>query len=542
MVWAPAMECPVPHLLHRDPRAQNAVVGPGAQRPTDRGGPVNSWAQNQLRDGAVTDTHSSGPGEDWGSALAGAAEVLAPYYVEVTEGQKVFPGQQDGVVPWMQGALQALGYEATRSGEFDGATVSALTEWLRLNGGSYRGTFGPEELALMERAMAASISLTEFQENAPGIDVSTLAEYLPHLNASMLKAQITSDTRKAVYIAQLAHESDGFNTLEEYASGRDYEGRTDLGNVHPGDGRRFKGRGPIQITGRSNYQSFGDAIGVDIVSDPSLAATPEVGFQLAAEYWSRHNLNRYADRGQFNTVTERINGGQNGKADRRRRWARAKRVLGKWENTPDVATRPEARPDDLQIDGTTPVPGMLDPFFEELKAGEYEGAMGTASALANQGHEAGEDIQMASLARDLARALTDAQLALEEERPEEAKVHAHNAAVWARAFRDRDQVRSDLADPVIAQAGSLWTRANEAESTVRKAADLRTLEAGLPLRRGSRGGAVEALQRLLGMDAGGGLGTFGPSTERAVIDFQIRHGIGRDGVVGPGTYDKLRIQ
>jgi putative chitinase len=111
---------------------------------------------------------------------------------------------------------------------------------------------------------------------------------------------------------------------EPHPSGQQYEGRTDLGNIHRGDGKRFKGRGPIQITGRDNYQSYGDAIGVDIINDPELAATPEVGFQLAAEYWTRNDLNRYADRGQFNTVTERINGGQNGKADRRNRWARAR--------------------------------------------------------------------------------------------------------------------------------------------------------------------------------------------------------------------------
>ncbi len=69
----------MPHLLHRDPRARAPVVGPGTQRPTGRGGLVNSVAQDQLRDAAVTDAHTLGVGDDWGSALAGASEVLAPY-------------------------------------------------------------------------------------------------------------------------------------------------------------------------------------------------------------------------------------------------------------------------------------------------------------------------------------------------------------------------------------------------------------------------------------------------------------------------------
>ena len=479
--------------------------------------------------------------DEWGAAIEAESEVLAPYQSEIAEGQVAQPGQRDGVVPWLQGALQGLGYPTPSSRTFDGPTVAALQEWQRLNGGAVTGVFGPDELSLMQRALEASISLVEFKENAPGIAESTLAEYLPHLNASMLKANITTDTRKAVYIAQLGHESDGFNTLEEYASGQQYEGREDLGNIHPGDGRRFKGRGPIQITGRDNYESYGAAIGVDIAANPDIAATPEVGFQLAAEYWNRNDLNRFSDRGQFNTVTQRINGGQNGKADRRNRWSRAQRVLRKWEDTPDVVPTPVARPDGIGPDAEpTWRDGQADAVLTQLANGDDAGALQQAGELADRAHAEGEDPAPSSLARDAARALLDAQTAMEEARYEDAKGSAHDAARVTRYLRDNDMASGNLTDPVIARAGELWTRANEAAKAASNQGDIALLEAALPMRRGARGDAVAALQRLLGMDAGGGAGIFGPATERAVKEFQSRHGLGSDGVVGGGTLDKLR--
>ena len=95
----------------------------------------------------------------------------------------------------------------------------------------------------------------------------------------------------------------------------------------PGDGKRFKGRGPIQLTGRANYQKFGALLGIDLVGQPELAAAPEVAFETAGLYWKRKGLNELADADNFTEITRRINGGQNGAAERVRFYERAKLVL-----------------------------------------------------------------------------------------------------------------------------------------------------------------------------------------------------------------------
>lgn len=131
------------------------------------------------------------------------------------------------------------------------------------------------------------------------------------------KYGINTPERKKQFYAQVIHETAGLSTLNEKASGRNYEGRTDLGNKSPGDGPRYKGRGYIQLTGRSNYKKYGDMIGVDLVSNPELAADPKVAVELAAAYWADHGLNSLADNKDIRGITRKINGGLNGFAHRK---------------------------------------------------------------------------------------------------------------------------------------------------------------------------------------------------------------------------------
>ena len=161
------------------------------------------------------------------------------------------------------------------------------------------------------------------------------ALYLAPLNAAMARHQIDGLLRTAAFIAQLAHESGEFQFMEEIwgptAAQLRYEPPGDLaarlGNTQAGDGKRFKGRGPIQVTGRCNYKLYGDLLGIDLVTQPDLAASPEVGFETAGLYWTKNGLNALADAGDFKGITRRINGGQNGAADRERFYRRALEVL-----------------------------------------------------------------------------------------------------------------------------------------------------------------------------------------------------------------------
>nr|WP_286202492.1 glycoside hydrolase family 19 protein [Comamonas sp. JC664] len=143
----------------------------------------------------------------------------------------------------------------------------------------------------------------------------------------MAEANITTPKRKAAFLAQLAHESGQLRYMEEIASGAAYEGRRDLGNTQPGDGVRYKGRGPIQLTGRANYRAAGRALGIDLEGNPQRAKDPDVAFRIAGWYWSSRNLNTYADAGNFREVTRRINGGYNGLADREMYYRRALNVF-----------------------------------------------------------------------------------------------------------------------------------------------------------------------------------------------------------------------
>ena len=131
------------------------------------------------------------------------------------------------------------------------------------------------------------------------------------------------------FLAQLAHESGNFRYMEEIASGAAYEGRKDLGNTQAGDGKRFKGRGPIQLTGRANYRRYGQQLGIDFEDNPAIVAIPSVGLLVACKFWVVNGLNELADKDDVLTITKRINGGTNGLADRKAKLEIIKGMMGK---------------------------------------------------------------------------------------------------------------------------------------------------------------------------------------------------------------------
>ncbi|TKJ76752.1 chitinase [Pseudomonas koreensis] len=155
--------------------------------------------------------------------------------------------------------------------------------------------------------------------------------FVPVLNTAMQRYQIVGRKRVAAFIAQLGHESGQLRYVREIwgptPAQTKYEGRADLGNTQPGDGSKYRGRGLIQITGRANYAACGEALGLDLITQPELLELPQYAAMSAAWFWKQNGLNDLADRDQFNTVTRRINGGLNGLQDRLEIWSRARAVL-----------------------------------------------------------------------------------------------------------------------------------------------------------------------------------------------------------------------
>jgi putative chitinase len=142
-----------------------------------------------------------------------------------------------------------------------------------------------------------------------------------------------------MFLAQISHERGGVFYTEELASGAPYEGRRDLGNIEPGDGVKYRGRGLIQITGRDNYEAVGKALGVDFINNPTLlggknanlCSSDQIKYAAlsAGWFWSKCDLSAIANRidlgkpidedanlEDFKEITKRINGGYNGLADR----------------------------------------------------------------------------------------------------------------------------------------------------------------------------------------------------------------------------------
>jgi putative chitinase len=140
-----------------------------------------------------------------------------------------------------------------------------------------------------------------------------------------------SRLRCAHWLGQMAHESGGFRWLREIwgptPAQLRYEGRRDLGNTQTGDGRRYMGRGIIQITGRANYARYGLLTGLPLLTQPELAEQPANAVRIACLYWRDVGLNEHADRDDLTAVTRRINGGINGLPDRQSRTDAAKALL-----------------------------------------------------------------------------------------------------------------------------------------------------------------------------------------------------------------------
>ena len=210
----------------------------------------------------------------------------------------------------------------TSDGTFGPNTEKAVKEWQTKNGLGSDGVVGD---VTWNKMFAGSV-VTEEVRITPvvGLSIEKLKGKVPdsvlaQIPETAIKFNITTNLRLAHFLSQCAHESGNWKYKTEIASGKAYEGRKDLGNIHEGDGVRFKGRGFIQTTGRGNYGRFSKFIGEDCVENPDLVAN-KYPLASAAFFFDSNKLWTICDKGfddaTVTSVTKRVNGGTNGLSDR----------------------------------------------------------------------------------------------------------------------------------------------------------------------------------------------------------------------------------
>lgn len=175
---------------------------------------------------------------------------------------------------------------------------------------------------------------------AVGCTKKRAREFSQPITETCTTFEITAPVRLAAFLAQVGHESGSLQWVRELwgptPAQQRYEGRIDLGNTQPGDGSRYRGRGLIQVTGRSNYARcraglralFGEHA-PDFEADPEALSRPRWAALSAGDFWHRNRCNVHADSGDFVKLTKVINGGENGLADRIARWERAKLAISR---------------------------------------------------------------------------------------------------------------------------------------------------------------------------------------------------------------------
>lgn len=214
-------------------------------------------------------------------------------------------------------------------------TLSAIQSFEKSKFGerSEDSRIAPRDQTLVSlcQALPATVDRTFLGLLYLAADESNIGEFSDSIIDCMNHYQINTPLLQAHFLAQIGHESGELRFREEIASGRAYEDRRDLGNTQPGDGRLFKGRGLIQLTGRANYAEYQrlNRFGSQVLDDPEMVATdPNLCVDVAGWFWDSRKLNILAARDDLEQVTRRINGGLNGLEHRRNLLLRAKTMFG----------------------------------------------------------------------------------------------------------------------------------------------------------------------------------------------------------------------
>ena len=188
------------------------------------------------------------------------------------------------------------------------------------------------------------------------IEIGINEKWLEPLNNAFIKYHVTDINEKAMFLAQTTHESNNYKRLEEsfnYKPKRLFEvfrkrvgtlenakklcnegakaiadfvygGR--LGNAKD-EGYKYRGRGIIQLTGKNNYEYYGEKLNIDLVNNPHLAKEPDTAIEIALLFWKEKECGMSAKMGDVKTVTKLINGGYNGLDDRQKRFDSILKIL-----------------------------------------------------------------------------------------------------------------------------------------------------------------------------------------------------------------------
>lgn len=253
----------------------------------------------------------------------------------VKEYQKSHGLVADGVVgpaTWKSIENSSSGTKPGGGGGGDGSNPSGGSSGPSDGGSAPSGSDGPAAKP------DSSVTLAQLRAICTQAPAKKLESYLPLLNSAMTEATINNRLRKCAFIAQVAHESVEFIYMKELG-GHDYFMRMyditgnrpkvakDLGNTSPGDGAKYPGRGPIQVTGKNNYRECGKALGLDLINHPELLEKPGNAFRGSAWFWKSRGINQAADIPDFKKVTRIINGGLTHYDERLAYYNRALKVI-----------------------------------------------------------------------------------------------------------------------------------------------------------------------------------------------------------------------
>jgi putative chitinase len=228
-------------------------------------------------------------------------------------------------------------YKLSNRIEIDGKTGTNTIAAIEMFQHNVVGAASPDGLVdvngktiqLLKTSIEKGLNASSFSAIMANGDKATLQLYFPLLQSRLPQYQISTPLRIAHFLAQLGHESLSLTYSEELSSGEVYESRKDLGNTNAGDGKRFKGRGFIQLTGRANYEAYAKETGLNLMrsGNESLLGKYPHALDVSLWFWKRQKLNGLADKDDLRGITRRVNGGYNGLPDRQRYLDRAKYFL-----------------------------------------------------------------------------------------------------------------------------------------------------------------------------------------------------------------------